>query len=114
MLLTPGTLLFAPCPPPRRLFRFRQRRYRYELGNYYARKMSDLWQEGSWRLEKEHWVLTLKKNTLFFGLKALQNYADAVNLSPADAWYHFYFGWTLSELKRFSVFTGHQVLPRSL
>lgn len=53
--------------------------------------------------------LTLKKISDFFGLKALQVYADAVNLSPVNAWYHFYTGWTLSELKRFSDFSHNPI-----
>ena len=78
--------------------------YHYELGNYYARQMSESWQQGAWNLQGGRWVFDAENNTRFFGLKALQAYADAVNLSPVNAWYHFYRGWTLSELKRFSDF----------
>jgi hypothetical protein len=67
--------------------------------------MSESWQQGAWDLQGGHWVFDAENNTRFFGLKALQAYADAVNLSPVNAWYHFYRGWTLSELKRFSDFS---------
>ena len=83
--------------------------YHYELGNYYAQQMSESWKQGAWNLQGEHWVFDAEKNTRFFGLKALQAYADAVNLSPVNAWYHFYRGWTLSELKRFSDFSHHPI-----
>ena len=83
--------------------------YHYELGNYYARKMSESWKRGTSNIPGEQWVFDAEKNARFFGLKALQAYADAVNLSPANAWYHFYRGWTLSELKRFSDFSQHPI-----
>jgi O-antigen ligase len=83
--------------------------YRYELGNYYARKMSESWKQGAWNLQGERWVFDAENNIRFFGLKALQAYADAVTLSPVNAWYHFYTGWTLSELKRFSDFSHHPI-----
>jgi hypothetical protein len=105
----------APCPLPpaplRRAIFFDPGNapYHYELGNYYARMMGESWKQGTWQLQGEHWVFDAEKNTRFFGLKALQAYGDAVNLSPANAWYHFYRGWTLRELKRFSDFSLHPV-----
>jgi tetratricopeptide (TPR) repeat protein len=106
--VAPGPLLL---PPLRRAIFFDSGNapYHYELGNYYARKMSESWKQGTWRLQGEHWVFDAEKNTRFFGLRALQAYGDAVNLSPANAWYHFYLGWTLSELKRFSDFSHHPI-----
>jgi len=84
-------------------------RYRYELGNYYARKMSEAWKQGAWNLQEDHWVIDAEENIRFFGLKALQSYSDAIKMSPANAGYHFYRGWTLSELKRFSDFSLHPI-----
>ncbi len=71
--------------------------------------MSESWKRGTSNIPGEQWVFDAEKNARFFGLKALQAYADAVNLSPANAWYHFYLGWTLSELKRFSDFSQHPI-----
>jgi len=105
----------APYPPPpaplRRavFFDSGNAQYHYELGNYYAQQMSESWKQGAWNLQGGHWVFDAEKNIRFFGLKALQAYADAVNLSPVNAWYHFYRGWTLSELKRFSDFSHHPI-----
>jgi Lipid A core - O-antigen ligase and related enzymes len=105
----------APYPPPpaplRRAVFFDSGNapYHYELGNHYAQKMSESWKKGAWNLQGGHWVFDAEKNIRFFGLKALQAYADAVNLSPVNAWYHFYRGWTLSELKRFSDFSHHPI-----
>ena len=71
--------------------------------------MSEFWKQGAWNLQGGRWVFDAEKNTRFFGLKALQAYADAINMSPANAWYHFYIGWTLSELKRFSDFSHNPI-----
>ncbi|HJX31725.1 MAG TPA: O-antigen ligase family protein [Thermodesulfobacteriota bacterium] len=113
--VAPRPLLPAPCPlPPAPLrraifFDSGNAHYRYELGNYYAHKMSESWEQGAWNLQGEIWVFDAEKNIRFFGLKALQAYADAANLSPVNAWYHFYRGRTLSELKRFSDFSHHPI-----
>jgi hypothetical protein len=85
--------------------------YHNALGNYYTQKMTEAWKQGGWRLIQGRWVFMPGENTRFYGLKALHSYEDAVHFSPANAWYHFYLGWTLNELQRLSEYSGNPMPP---
>jgi len=76
--------------------------YHYELGNYYARKMSEAWKQGTWELIQGRWVFMPEEDTQAYGRKALQSYREAISFFPTNAWYHFYLGWIFNELQRFS------------
>jgi hypothetical protein len=72
---------------------------------YYTQKMTEAWKQGAWKLTQGRWVFMPGENTRFYGLKALQAFENAVRFSPANAWYHFYLGWTLNELQRLSEYS---------
>ena len=52
-----------------------------------------------------------EENARSYGLKTFHAYRDAVHFSPANAWYHFYLGWTLNELERLSEYSGNPMPP---
>ena len=85
--------------------------YHNALGNYYARKMTEAWEQGAWKLIQNRWVFMPEENARSYGLKTFHAYRDAVHFSPANAWYHFYLGWTLNELERLSEYSGNPMPP---
>ena len=85
--------------------------YHCALGNHYTRHMTETWKQGAWQLIQGHWVFMPGENTQSYGLKALQAYEVAVHLSPANAWCHFYLGWTLNELQRLSEYSEDPMPP---
>lgn len=88
--------------------------YHNSLGNYYAQKITEAWKQGAWKLIQGRWVFMHGENTQFFGLNALKAYGDAVHLSPTNAWYHFYLGWTLNELQGLSEYSENPMPPNKL
>ena len=72
--------------------------YRYEMGQYYARKMRESSKEGTWKLVKGKLVFEPGEKTLDYGLKALDSYFRAIELQPTNGWYHLDLGWFLSQL----------------
>jgi len=85
--------------------------YHYALGNHYIRRMTETWKQSTWQLIQGHWVFIPGGNTQSYGLKALQAYKVAVHLSPTNAWYHFYLGWTLNALQRLSEYSEDPMPP---
>lgn len=104
----------ASCPHPTRLkvaifLDPGNADYHFAQGNYYLQKMAEAWKQSKWKLDQGKWILQPEKNTVNYGINALQSFQNAVRLSPTNAWYFFYWGWTIEKLQRLSRDTALQI-----